>query len=46
MDDEKKERRDSLIPSGEMDSRIQVVVNQTRDDSEIVIDLVRVVHYM
>ncbi len=46
MDDEKKERRDSLIPSGDRDSRIQVVVNQTRDDSEMEIDLVRVFHNM
>ncbi len=46
MDNEKKERRDSLIPSGDRDSRIQVVVNQTRDDSEMEIDLVRVFHNM
>ena len=46
MDDEKKERRDSLIPSGDRDSRIQVVVNQTRDDSEMEIDPVRVFHNM
>ena len=46
MDNEKKERRDSLIPSGDRDSRIQVVVNQTRDDSEMEIDLARVFHNM
>lgn len=46
MDNEQKERRESLIPSGERDSRIQVVVNQNRDDSEVEIDLVRVFHNM
>ena len=46
MDNERKERRDSLIPSGDRDSRIQVVVNQTRDDGEMEIDLARVFHNM
>lgn len=46
MDNEKKERRESLIPSGDRDSRIQVVVNQNRDDSEMEIDLVRVFRNM
>ena len=46
MDNENKERRDSLIPSPARDSQIQVVVNQTHDDSEMEIDLVRVFHNM
>ena len=46
MDNEKKERQGSLIPSPARDSQIQVVVNQTSDDSEKEIDLVRVFHNM
>ena len=46
MDNENKERRESLIPSPARDSQIQVVVNQTHDDSEMEIDLVRVFHNM
>ena len=46
MDNENKERRESLIPSPARDSQIQVVVNQTSDDSEMEIDLVRVFHNM
>ena len=46
MDNEKRERRESLIPSQARDSQIQVVVNQTHDDSELEIDLVRVFRNM
>jgi hypothetical protein len=46
LDNENKERRESLIPSPARDSQIQVVVNQTHDDSEMEIDLVRVFHNM
>lgn len=46
MDNEQKERRERLIPFEERDSRIQVVVNQNRDDSEMEIDLGRVFHNM
>ena len=46
LDSENKERREELILSGERDSRIEVVVNQPRDDGEMEIDLARIFHNM